>query len=171
MSPNSEQVPTVEEIDIFEFAERGEEVPHAKVYHVRIDGENFRIDTAQPTGEMLLSKVGKLPCAFELIAEFAHHETHVVEPTEVVDLRQPGLKGFITKQKQIVQIFINGPANSIERGSRTVAEILSKVGQTPEGYMLLEEKDGPPLPLPPNVPVKIEGCEVFHTQTQSGGSS
>jgi len=171
MSTNSEQVPTVEEIDIFEFAERGEEVPHAKVYHVRIDGENFRIDTAQPTGEMLLGKVGKLPCAFELIAEFAHHETRVVEPTEVVDLRQPGLKGFITKQKQIVQIFINGPAYSIERGSRTVAEILSKVGQTPEGYILLEEKDGPPLPLPPNVPVKIEGCEVFHTQTQSGGSS
>src|SRR5260370_857934 len=62
-------------------------------------------------------------------------------------------------------------AYEIERGSRTVAEILSKVGQAPEGYILLEEKNGPPLPLPPNVPVKIRGCEIFHSQTQSGGSS
>jgi hypothetical protein len=36
---------------------------------------------------------------------------------------------------------------------------------------LMEEKDGPPLPLPPNLPVKIRGCETFHSQAQSGGSS
>lgn len=171
MSTNSEKIPTPGEIDIFEFAERGEEVPHAKVYHVRIDGERVRIDTAHPTGEMLLSKVGKRPCAFELIEEFMHCENDVVEPGEIVDLRQRGLKGFITAHKEIVEIFINGPAYNIERGSRTVAEILSKVGQAPEGYILLEEKNGPPLPLPPNVPVKIRGCEIFHSQTQSGGSS
>src|SRR5215218_5950332 len=100
-STNSERTTRAEiEVDIFEFAERGEAVPHAKVYHVRIDGENFKFDTAQPTGEMLLSKVGKRPCAFELIAEFVHHETRVVEPEEVVDLRQRGLKGFITQHKE-----------------------------------------------------------------------
>ena len=72
-------------------------------------------------------------------------------------------------------IFINGDDRpdpyQIERGDRTVAEILAKVGQTRDGYVLLEEKDGPPLPLPPNQPVKIHGCEIFHTQPQSGGSS
>jgi hypothetical protein len=52
-----------------------------------------------------------------------------------------------------------------------VAEILAKVGQTPDGYVLLEEKNGPPMPLPPDRPVKIHGCEVFHSQPQSGGSS
>ena len=171
MSTNTEQTPTGGEIDIFEFAERGEEVPQAKTYHVRIDCERVRLDTAHPTGEVLLSKVGKRPCAFELIAEFVHCENDVVEPNEVVDLRQRGLKGFITAHKEIVEIFINGTPYDIEKGNRTVAEILSKVGQTPEGYILLEERDGPPLPLPPNVPVKIRGCEIFHSQTQSGGSS
>jgi len=159
------------EIDIFEFSQRGEEVPHAAVYRVRIDGEPVKVETARPTGELLLSKVGKRPCAFELIEEFVHHDNDVVEPGEEVDLRKHGLKGFITAHKEIVTIFINDAPYPIERGDRTVAEILSKVGQSPDGYVLLEEKDGPPLPLPPNRPVKIRGCEVFHTQPQSGGSS
>lgn len=159
------------EIDIFEFAERGEEIPLAKMYRVRIDDETVKVHTPCPTGEELLHKVGKRPCAFELIEEFRHHKNNVVEPGEKVDLRKPGLKGFITAHKEIVTIFINDKPYLIERGPRTVAEILSKVGQTPEGYTLMEEKDGPPLPLPPNVLVKIHGCEIFHSQAQSGGSS
>jgi len=162
---------TSTEIDIFEFSQRGEEVPLAPEYRVRIDGEVFRIDTPKPTGELLLSKVGKRPCAFELIEEFAHGKNDVVEPDEEVDLRKPGLKGFITAHKEMVTIFINDAPYRIERGERTVAEILAKVGQTPDGYVLLEEKNGPPMPLPPDRPVKIHGCEVFHSQPQSGGSS
>lgn len=159
------------EVDLREFAERGEAVPHAGVYRVPIDDETVKVHTPCPTGDELLRKVGKRPCGFELIAEFRHHENRVVEPHEKVDLRQHGLKGFITAHKEIVTIFINDKPYPIERGERTVAEILSKVGQAPEGYTLMEEKDGPPLPLPPNLPVRICGCEIFHSQAQSGGSS
>jgi hypothetical protein len=160
-----------EAVDIFEYAQHGSEVPHSVSYRVRIDGEKFEISTPRPTGEFLLGKVGKRPCAFELIEEFVHCENDVVEPKEEVDLRKKGLKGFITAHKEIVEIFIDGPAYRIERGDRTVAEILGKVGKTPEGYVLLEEKDGPPMPLPPDKPVKIKGCEIFFTQVQSGASS
>jgi hypothetical protein len=161
------------EIDILELAERGESVPHGKTYRVRIDGETVKVHTPCPTGEELLHKVDKRPCAFELIAEFHHHENRVIEPHETVDLRQHGLRGFITAHKEIVTIFIGGPEHpyKIERGEHTVAQILAKVGKTPEGYVLLEEKGGPPLPLPPNIPVNICGCEMFYTQPQSGGSS
>ncbi|MCU1239985.1 MAG: hypothetical protein JWO71_711 [Candidatus Acidoferrum typicum] len=158
-------------VDIFEYAQRGAEVPHAHRYHVRIDGEKFEIDTPRPTGEFLLGKVGKRPCAFELIEEFTHCENDVVEPKEEVDLRKKGLKGFITAHKDVVEIFIDGLAYRIERGDRTVAEILGKVNKTPEGYVLLEEKEGPPMPVPPDRPVKIKGCEIFFTQVQSGASS
>jgi multiubiquitin len=168
---SGEIVPEMDLVDILEFAERGEEVLQAKAEHVRIDGEIFKIDTANPTGELLLNKVGKRPCAFELIEEFVHRENCVVEPDEVVNLRAHGLKGFITAHKEIVTIFINGNPYQIVRGEHTVAEILSEVDQTPEGYILLEEKNGPPMPLPPYLPVTICGCEVFHTQVQSGGSS
>lgn len=159
------------EVDIFELAQKGEDVPHAPAYRVRIDGENVRIDTPHPTGERLLAKVHKRPCAFELIEEFVHHENNIVEPKEQVDLRKKGLKGFITAQKEIVTIFVNGDPFQIERGDRTVAEILAKVGQTPDGYDLFEEKDGPPMPVSPERRVKVHGCEVFHTQARSGGSS
>jgi len=159
------------EIDIFELAGRGEEIPHARWYKVRIDHQEVKFDTACPTGKELMSKVQKRPCAFELIAEYVHRESEVVEPEEKVDLRKHGLRGFITAQKEIVTISINDKPYQIERGERTVASILALVGQNPEGYILMEEKDGPPLPLPSNVPVKICGCEDFHTQAQSGGSS
>lgn len=159
------------EVDITGMAERGQDVPHGHRFVVQIDCERVRVDTQYPKGELLLGKVHKRPCAFELIAEFTHCENRVIEPEETVDLRQRGLKGFITAQKEIVTIFINNDPYKIERGERSVAQILQKVGQTPEGYVLLEEEGGPPLPVPPNVPVKICGCEVFFTQPQSGGSS
>ena len=160
-----------EEIDVFEHAEQGQEVPHSHAYRVRVDGENVRVETDHPTGELLLGKVGKRPCAYELISEYRHRENQVIEPHETVDLRAHGLKGFITAHKEIVTIFIKGDPYQFERGNRTVAEILSKVGETPEGYTLLEEKDGPPMPLPADKPVEIHGCEIFHTQVNSGGAS
>src|SRR5436309_743980 len=58
------------EVDIGELAERGEKVPHAEIFRVPIDCERVRITTQHPTGELLLSRVHKRPCAFELIAEF-----------------------------------------------------------------------------------------------------
>jgi hypothetical protein len=159
------------EVDLLEFAERGEQVPHAKTYRVRIDCEVFKIDIRHPTGEMLLAKAGKHACAYELIAEFAHRENEVVEPGETVDIGKHGLKGFITAHKEIATIFINGDPYPIERGKHSVADILSLVGQSTDAYDLLEEKNGPPLPVPADHPVHIEGCEVFHTQVKGGGSS
>ena len=47
------------EIDLLEFAERGEAVPHARAYKVRIDDETVKVHIPCPTGEELLHKVGK----------------------------------------------------------------------------------------------------------------
>lgn len=163
-----------DEIDVFEYSQRGEEVPHCKKFRIPIDCETVTVDTPEPKGSLLLAMVGKRSCAHELIAEFTHCENRVVEPDESIDLRQRGLRGFITAHKELVTIFIGGPEHpyQIERGARTVAEVLGKVDKTTDGYVLLEEKDGhPPLPLPANLPVKIHGCEMFYTQPQTGGSS
>src|SRR5260221_5333730 len=148
------------EIDVFEYSQRGEEVPHGKKFRIRIDCETVTVDTPDPKGGLLLARVGKRPCAYELIAEFVHCENRVIEPDETIDLRQRGLKGFITAHKEFVTIFIGGPEHPyrIERGERTVAEILGNVDKTTDGYVLLEGRDGhPPLPLPANLPVKIHG--------------
>lgn len=164
---------TPPEIDISGMAERGLEVPHGHVFLVPIDCEHVRVETQRPTGELLLREVQKRPCAFELIAEFVHCENRVIEPTETIDLRERGLKGFLTAHREIVTIYIGGPDHpyEVQRDNYTVAQILGLVGQSPDGYVLMEEKNGPPLPVPPNIPVKIAGCEMFYTQPQSGGSS
>ena len=60
-----------------------------------------------------------------------HCENRVIEPGETVDLRQHGLKGFITAHKEIVTILINGDPYPIERGERTVTEILGKLARLP----------------------------------------
>jgi hypothetical protein len=151
------------EVDVLEHAESGKEVPHAKVYRVRIDGVEVKVDTRHPTGEMLLGKVGKRSCAYELIEEFVHHKNNVVEPNEVIDLGKQGLKGFITAHKEIVTIFIDGAPVQIERGNRSVAEVLARVGKTPDEYALQEEKGGHYVLLPGDAPVKIHGCEVFRS--------
>lgn len=162
---------TAAEHEIDEAMQELKEVEGHHKFKARIDGESVEVDTQFPTGESLLEKVGKRSCAFDLIAEFNHHENDVIDPEEVIDLRAHGLKGFITAHKEIVTIYINDKPYTIAQGDRSVAEILAKVGETPEGYDLFEEKGGPPLPLPANLPVNIFGCETFHTQVQSGGSS
>lgn len=152
-------------------SEANKERPPRHEYRIHIDGEVVEVETQHPTGELLLKKVGKRPCAFELIEELQDHENDVVEPDETVDLETHGLKRFITAHKEVVTIFVNGNPYPIDRGERTVSEILAKVGETVEAYVLLEEKGGPPLPLPSNQLVNIVGCEIFHSQVQSGSSS
>ena len=44
-----------------------------------------------------------------------------------------------------------------------MAEILAKVGKTPDGYALEEEKEGHYILLPFDVAVRLHGCEVFRT--------
>jgi hypothetical protein len=162
---------TSEDIDILKCCEEDKEVPHGRTYRVPIDGEKVRVTAPEPTGEELLEIVGKRSCAYELIAEYKHHHNEVIEPDQKVDLRKKGLKGFITAHLDHVTIFVKGAPFKIEHGKRTVAEILALVHESPDTHMLLEEKNGPPLPLPADKPVKIHGCEIFHTQVHSGGSS
>src|SRR5258708_7085831 len=126
------------EIDVFDYAQRGEDVPHGKKFRVRIDCETVTVDTAEPKGALLFDRVGKRPCAFELIAEFVHCDNRVIEPDETVDLRQRGLKGFITAHKEFVTIFIGGPGDPyrVKRGWGTVAEIPAKGDQTTHDSVL-----------------------------------
>src|SRR5262245_18712419 len=147
------------------------EAPHGRTFPVRIDDDHILLHEQRPTGQDLLAAVDKRPCAYELIEILQHDQKRVIAPDETVDLGLPGVDRFFTVHKEIVTITIDGDPYQIPRGERAVADILGKVGKTPDSYALLEEKDGPPLPLPSNQPVLIEGCEIFHTQVQSGGSS
>ncbi len=145
---------------------------HHHEFEVLIDGHPVRFAAPIQTGLALLDSVHKCPCAFELIAEFTHRENDVVEPEESIDIADKHLKGFITAHKEVVTVFFGRTPYTINRGDHTVGEILGLVGKSADGYSLYLEKDGgPPLPVPANQPVKVEGCEQFSYQVDSGGSS
>lgn len=145
--------------------------PEPRQYKFKIDCQEFHLPEARPTGAELLRLVKKRPCAYELIQELGHCANEVVEPDQRVDLSQPGREKFLTAHKKLVTITLNGKPYEVERGRKTVAEILRLAGQTPEAFMLLQEKDGPPMPVPPDAALDIAGCEVFYSQILSGASS
>lgn len=140
-------------------------------YETKIDGETVHLHTPTPTGAELLAKVDRWPCRFELIAEYHEHKNLVIEPNETVNIDNPKLKGFITAEKEVVTITLNDKPYSIDRGTHTVAQILGLIGQTPDAYILYEEKDGPPMPLPADAKIHIYGCEIFSSQPDRGKSS
>lgn len=143
-------------------------------YQVRVDHETFHVSEPDPTGTELLALVHRRPCAYELIEVFHDDEkTNVVLPDEKVDLRKHGLKGYLSAHREVVDIHLmsDNPIQ-IQRGTYTVAQMLEKAGVSPETNMLLQEIDGqPPLPVPPNQPLHIQGCEIFYVQPQTGASS
>jgi len=147
------------------------DAPHGQTFPVHIDDDHVLLHERSPSGQDLLEAVGKRACAHELIQILQHDQRRAIGPDDTVDLGLPGVDRFVTVHKEIVTITIDGDPYDIPRGDRTVDDILGKVSKTSDSYALLEEKDGPPLPLPSNQPVPIEGCEIFHTQVQSGGSS
>ena len=159
------------EIDIVEFADRGEQPPNARGYRFRIDGDIHTADIRHLTGEAILGKAGKRPCAYELLQELTHRENEVVDSNETVDLRRHGLRGFITAHKETVTIFVDDKPYPIVRGERTVDEILGKVDETSEGFDLRQDIDGKLQLRPSNLHVSIKGCEAFFTQVKVGTTS
>lgn len=149
--------------------------PHGRTFPAHVDDTEVLFHEEFVTGEALLERVEKTPCAYTLIQLLPHDATQVIAPDATVDLGQPGAKRFVTKHKQLVDIYINKsdhPAPyEIAPGTHSVAEILGLAGLSADGYDLFIEKDGPPLPIAADTPVVIEGCEVFHAQVRSGGSS
>jgi len=149
-----------------EFADHGR-----KRFIVLVDDDRFDLDNPIVTGRELMKLVHKRPCRYALVQVFPYADDQFVEPDEKVDLTRPETDRFVTVQKETVVITVGGEPFEVKAGHHSVAQILGLVGENADAYDLLEEKDGPPMPIPPSQPIHIEGCEVFHTQVKSGGSS
>lgn len=147
-------------------------------FDVVIDQHHLKANRRDPNGTELLALVDKRPCAYELIQLGHKDETNVVSPDERVDLHTH--KRYLTAHKELVEFSIAGelPGDqgkvvlTGQRGPYSVAQILGFVGLTTDTHMLMQEIDGqPPVLVPSNQTVDIQGCEIFYVQLQSGASS
>jgi hypothetical protein len=89
----------IEEVDVEAFALRGEAVPRAKRYKIRIDKTPFVVDKPNPTGIELLALAGKTPEHWLLYQIFRGRQPDPIDPSEQVDLRKEGVERFTTVQK------------------------------------------------------------------------
>jgi hypothetical protein len=93
----------VEELDLEDFAKRGQPVPQAKRYVIRIDKERKVVSTAKITGREVLALVGKKPEGYKLYQHKRGHQPILIGPDRVVDLREPGVERFTTMPKDTTE--------------------------------------------------------------------
>lgn len=85
----------IEEVDIEEYAKRGERPPRARRYRFRVDDHYYVTEKAELTGREILKFAGKTPEGYYL-RQRIHKRVENVEPDQVVDLHTHHLERFIT---------------------------------------------------------------------------
>jgi hypothetical protein len=88
---------THDEVDVEEYAKRGEKVPHARRYRIRIDREKYTVAVPKMSGRELLKLAGKVPAErFTLTQKFRGGAVHAVGLDETVVFTTPGIERFMT---------------------------------------------------------------------------
>lgn len=90
-------------VDVEDLAKRGEPVPTATQYRIRVDKTQVVVNTPTPTGALILSLVGMSPATRKLYLIKRGNQPVQVGPDEVVDLRQPGIERFSTMPKDTTE--------------------------------------------------------------------
>lgn len=162
-----EEIFEIEEVDILVYAERGEAVPHAKHYHVRIDGHRHTVDGPVHDRVFLLGLEGKTAEEYELVEEFSNpDENEVVDRTEKVDLRVAGLRGFVTAHKHhhphLAHIKIDEVPYEIAFGPTTGAT-LRGLPPVPNDRDLWLERKGDDEKITPTTIVEVHDHMCFYT--------
>lgn len=93
---DSGEVAVIEDIvDLEEYAKRGERPPLTKGYRIRVNGEQYVISDANPTGREVLTLAGLLPPEnYTLRVKVAGKPPQKVGLDEKIDLRQLGVEKF-----------------------------------------------------------------------------
>ena len=74
-----------------------------KFYRIKIDGEKYKVNEWEITGERILNLAGKTYNEWSLNQKFCGGRRKPIDPTEVVDLTQNGIERFETVRKQAQQ--------------------------------------------------------------------
>lgn len=88
---------THDEVDIEEYAKRGEAPPNARRYRIRIDRERYTVAVPKMSGRELLKLAGKVPPErFSLTQKFRGGAVKTVGLDETAVFTTPGIERFMT---------------------------------------------------------------------------
>jgi hypothetical protein len=166
---NTPETFEIEEFELRTHAECEKSAPNARTFHVHIDDKRVTVDGAVHNRVFLLGLVGRNQEEYELIEEFVDAgDNEVVERGEKVDLRTPGLRGFITASKHHHQrparISIDDVPYKIPTGP-TLGSVLRDLPKPPvpaDRDLWLEKKGDDEKVLPTTI-IKIVDHMCFYT--------
>ena len=161
----------VELADIEHCCLRGQPVPPARAYRIKVDDKYHEWPKAHITGNQLLHLAGRDgQLVFEVFENFRHGEPELISPHAEANLRKPGVERFTTGPK-FVEVTIDGPHHkTIQAGTYTVSELKRVLGVDPS-RVLDEVIGGEFKELPDNGTVHIKGGEIFVSHVRQGKSS
>lgn len=155
-----------DEIDLEQYAQRGEKPPSALRYVIRIDDQKFRVTSSTITAHEILALAGGLAPGSHT-AEQVHRgdKRSVICPLERVDLTQPGIERFVTRVG--VAFFIDQEQVFAPTATLTVREILEDYAKVDATKTTLVEMHGDDRVKHPdlNERLTVNVCErfvVFH---------
>lgn len=90
-------------IIVEECGKHGRRVPLRKGYVIRIDGENYTVDSPKIAGAAILELAGKTPEEWSLNQKLRDGKRERIEPASEVDLTRPGVERFETIRKHAQQ--------------------------------------------------------------------
>ncbi|MDP8989895.1 MAG: multiubiquitin domain-containing protein, partial [Acidobacteriota bacterium] len=99
----NEEVFEIEEVDIEELAKRGERVPRARRYIIRVDKQRVVSSQGNVTGAEILALVNKTPETHKLYQHKRGHQPILIGPAEKVDLTRDGVERFTTMPKDTTE--------------------------------------------------------------------
>jgi hypothetical protein len=100
---DNQNIELVDEVEIEEFARRGERPPRARRYVIRIDKERITVEVPSLTGREILALVGKTPETHRLYQIVRGEQPRAVAPDESVDFTAQGVERFTTMPRDTTE--------------------------------------------------------------------
>lgn len=130
-----------EEVDIEQYAARGEKPPPVCTYVVRIDDARYRVNALSITGREILALANKQPPdAYSIQQILRGGEHRVICPDQKIDLTTPGVERFATRAG--VTFYIDQEEEFAPTPTLTVREILTTHAKVDASQTTLVELRG-----------------------------
>lgn len=103
----------------------------------KLNGQVYESKQSKITGELILANAGLAPKEdFELLIKVNEKGREPIQLDEIVDLKEPGIEGFIAKPYKKLLIFIDDEQVEVEECFLTPVEILEKISKDSKKYYL-----------------------------------
>lgn len=110
-----------------------------KTYDIQVNNTIYQFSVPKVTGQQILEKAKLLPPeCYSLYRKLKGCDFEKISLDETVDLSDPGIERFITKEPEVFHYTVDGEMETTDRKTLTPAEILKLAGIDPQACYLIQ---------------------------------